>query len=158
MRRFVSRRFGVALIYSIFLLSLGLYLRARVIYKGIESWPSTEATLIGSGGDLRSTTSMSRVGLSTHAIDTRYLEYEYIVEGKLYRSSRMRADGGLPTQTDSTWRAYYNPSVPEISVLDPTPYQGSDLLSLAGVFGVLAGVHLCFAVFGSGIPPNSTKH
>jgi Protein of unknown function (DUF3592) len=133
------------LIYAAFLIFGGLYLRGWLRYRGVESWPSVNAEIVGGGGNLSSVPNQTRYGSGSTTIDTRFVEFQYSVEGKTYRSKTGSPDsGGLPAAIvgEPSWKAFYKPSSPEIAVLSPTPFSGELFLFIAALSGIIVLVHI----------------
>lgn len=147
-RRFPFHVAGTVFIYAVFLVSFAVYLRNHLVFRGVESWPSVSAKIIGSGGKSDSVPLMSRYAYSTSEIDSRYVEYEYVVADRTYRSIRSSPSGGvpLPPRSGSGWRAYYKPTAPQVAVLNPIPFDGSGVLIIAGFSGILVGAHLILSI------------
>ena len=139
----------LALIYAVFIIAGGLYLRGWLKHREIDKWPSVDAEIVGGGGSLVSIPGSGRYGGSnSNTMDTRYVEFEYSVDGRTYRSKTATPDGGgLPLYPgDEPWKAFYKPSSPEVAVLSPIPYQGIGFLVTALFMGTIVVVHLWFTV------------
>ena len=132
------------LVYAAFIIAGSFYLRGYLKYRGIDSWPSVSAEIVGGGGSLDSMPSGGRYGGSSTTIDSRYVEFQYSVDGETYRSRTATADGGgLPVSIiGEPWRAFYKPSSPNIAVLSPTPYRGVGAMVTAVFSGILVFVHV----------------
>ena len=140
------------LIYGAFAVSGGCYVKGMLIYRGVESWPSVEATIVGSGGREVVVSAPTRYDpTGTTRIDSRFVEFQYLVEGKFYRGISITPDGGalLPNHRDEPLRAFYKPSSPDIAVLVPVPFRGTGFLSTAGFTGILVVAHLWFFFRGA---------
>ncbi|MDF1755602.1 MAG: hypothetical protein P1U89_22625 [Verrucomicrobiales bacterium] len=133
------------LIYAVFLVSGTLYLRGLWQYRGIESWPSVPAEIVESGGVHFSTPFYGRFGLTTNTVDSRFVGFEYTVNGETFQSR-----GAPPYQGNLSFpesrKAYYNPAAPHIAVLNPVPFQSDGLLITAVFTGILVFGHLWFTV------------
>jgi len=137
------------LIYATFVVSGGCYLKGVLTYKSVESWPSVEAKIVGSGGEEISVSTPTRYDFtSTTTIDSRFVEFVYSVEGKAFRSISATPDGGFlfPNPRNEPLRAFYKPSSPDIAVLTPVPFRGTGLLITAGISGILVVAHLWFTI------------
>lgn len=137
------------LIYASFVVSGGCYLKGVHTYQGVESWPSVEAKIVGSGGDVVSVSTPSRYDFtSTTTIDSRFVEFQYSVGGNSFRSISVTPDGGylFSNSRNEPLRAFYNPSSPDIAVLTPVPFRGTGLLITAGFTGILVAAHLWFTI------------
>lgn len=138
-------------IYVIFLIPLGIYIKERTKFKAVETWPSVPANILRSGGAVRSTPAHSRTGPYSFALDTRYVEFQYVVAGENFTQRNVTPDGTsqhfFAVDTASP-RAYYSPQDPATAVLIPVPFQGTKLLTIAIFSGPLAAFHLWFSVRG----------
>ena len=145
MRRMLDNVILLA-VYLIFVISGGLYIRDFLKYRGIDSWPSVSAEILGGGGNVVSFPTQTRYGMNTTTIDSRFVEFRYSVEGKSYRSKNATPDrGGLPLNPfNRPWRAFYKPSSPDIAVLSPVPFQGTGLLVTAIFSGMIGMGYLWF--------------
>jgi hypothetical protein len=147
MLRWLGANFFLLVIYGTFPIAAAIYVRGRITYEGVEQWPSVEATAVRETGSLLSgPNGGSKGGPST--IDSRSARFEYTVNGRTFTGDHFSPDGGGvqgPGPEDS-WRAYYNPSSPEIAVLNPVPYKGYGAFAAAIVTGIMAGAHLYCAI------------
>jgi hypothetical protein len=137
------------LIYASFVISGGCYLKGVLTYQGGESWPSVEAKIVGSGGDVVSGSTPSRYDFtSTTTIDSRFVEFQYSVGEKSFRSILATPDGGFlfPNPQNEPLKAFYKPSSPDVAVLTPVPFRGTGLLITTGFTGILVVAHLWFAI------------
>ena len=136
------------LIYATFIVAGSLYIKGFIIYRGIDSWPSVDAEVVGAGGTVISVPTQTRYGASSSTIDSRFVEFRYSVEGQLYESNKATPDGGgLPINPmNQPWRAFYKPSAPDIAVLSPIQFRGTGLLVTAVFSGIIVLVHLWFTV------------
>jgi hypothetical protein len=125
-----------------------LYLCGFIKYRGVDSWPSVSAEIVGGGGDVVSIPTQTRYGMNSTTMDSRYVEFRYSVEGKSYRSKTATPDGGgLPfNPLQRPWKAFYKPSSPDVAVLSPIPYQGTGFLIAAVFSGMLVMGYLWFAI------------
>ena len=132
------------LVYGAFIIAGALYLRGWLKYRGIESWPSVNAENVREGGSLDWIPSNGRYPTR---IDSRFVEFQYSVDGQNYKSTNATPDGGgLPMsiigEPPQAFRAFYKPSSPGIAVLSPTPYRGVGLMVTAAVSGILVLAHV----------------
>ena len=126
--------------YAIFIVTGGLCLQDYLKYRGIDSWPSVDAEVVGSGGGIYTIPTQSRYGMSSTTINSQFVEFQYTVEGKVYRT---KAPGGLPlTAVGEPWRAYYKPSSPDIALLSRTPHRSAGLIVLSTISGLIVLVHV----------------
>jgi hypothetical protein len=149
LRRRSTKWIVIVAIYATFLVAGGLYLRGWIHYYNIDSWPSVDAEIVGTGGDLVSIPTQNRYGGSSSiTVDNRYVEFRYFVEGHLYTSKTATPDGGgLPINLmNQPWRAFYKPSSPDVAVLDPVHFQGTGPLVVAAFSGIIVLVHLGFMI------------
>ena len=139
----------VASIYAAFIISGCLYVHRWLRYRDIDTWPSVDAKIVGSGGSLVFFQSPGRYGgSSSTAMDSRYTEFEYSVDGQTYRSRTATPDGEtVPIYVSGRpHKAHYKPSSPEVAVLIPIPYMGLGILATALFSGMFVAVHLWFTV------------
>ena len=155
----VASKWFLALFYLIFLYSAGSHIRDVIRYWNVESWPSVNAEIIGSGGYQTSFTRQSRYyGVSSTSIDTEYVAFVYAVDGKTYLSTKSTPDKQGPRFFPPNIEdfppsrgpkrkvtAYYKPSAPDIAVLHRAKYEGSTMLLIAGFSGFLVFGHIMFA-------------
>ncbi|MCB1086750.1 MAG: DUF3592 domain-containing protein [Verrucomicrobiae bacterium] len=144
MKRWLVENFGLLLIYSVFIFSGSLYLRGVIRYRYIKNWPSVPAEIVDAGGQLNTVSRDTKFGSTTIAIDSRFIEFRYVVAGESYSGIKVTPDGGgLPVNpTNLPLRAYYDPKSPETAVLNPIPFQGTGLLFAAFFSGIVVAVHL----------------
>jgi hypothetical protein len=97
--------------------------------------------------------------MGSTTIDTSSVEFEYFVEGHRFISQSASPNGGgLPPQIlNESWKAFYNPSSPDIAVLSPIPYMGFGLMAIAGFSGFIVLVHLWTILPDFFAKQNSTK-
>lgn len=135
-------------IYATFVICLTFYIHRSITFQDVESWPWVPALIVDAGGELASVPFYSRSGSNMTTIDTRFVEFTYSVNGKLFRGNRVSPDGrGFPANPSAPGsRAYYKPSAPEIAVLIPTPFEGTGLLFAIVLLGLLIITHLWFTV------------
>lgn len=127
------------LVYAVFVVTGGDCLREYLKYRGIDSWPSVNAEIVGGGGSMSTIPTQSRYGMSSTTVDSRFVEFQYSVEGNVYRT---RASGGLPPSAiGEPWRAYYKPSSPDIALLSRTPHRSAGLIVAAAFSGLIVLVH-----------------
>ncbi len=135
--------------YVVFIVAGTQYVRGMINYHNIDSWPSVEAEVVGTGGNLVSVPTQSKYGgSSSYRVDTRFVVFRYSVEGRLYTSKTATPDGGgLPMNPmNQPWRAYYNPSSPDVAVLDPANFRGIGSLVAAVFSGIIVLPHLWFTI------------
>lgn len=132
-------RLGLLILPGVFLFSAGNYTRYAVRYAGVEEWPSVPATVTGqTGEELRFTQ-----GRGNWTVDTREVQFDYVVNGKAYKGTEYSPNGGgLERAMDAEWRAYYNPDAPEVAVLNPVAYEGMGWLAWGGITGFMVTVQL----------------
>lgn len=155
MMRWLIHNSILILIYATFIVTGILYLQGFMNYRGVDSWPSVDAEIVGSGGRVISVPSQTRYGSRTSTIDSRFVVFRYSVDGQVYTSNKATPDGGgFPLNPmNLPWRAFYKPSSPNIAVLSPIPFQGIGLLVSAIFSGCIVIVHLWLTV-----PPLLTKN
>jgi|GEM_PF-4435004 len=136
-------------IYAVFIISGCLYVHRWLKYRDIDTWPSVDAEIVGSGGSLVLIPSQSRYGGSSYTgMDSRFTEFEYSVDGQTYRSRTATPNGGAVTiyVPNRPHKAFYKPSSPEVAVLTPIPYMGFGILAIVVFSGMFVVVHLWFTV------------
>lgn len=145
--RKLFRRFILSSAYAAFILSFFLYFHESLKYRGIEAWPSVDARIVGGGGGINTFPGGGKFGGST-TIDNRWVEFEYFIEDHRYVSKTARPNGGgLPLEPmHGAWKAFYNPSSPDVAVLSPIPYSGVGLIIVAGCSGSIVLAHLLSAL------------
>jgi len=158
MLRWISRYSPLILIWVTFGISGTIFVRDFVKYRGVESWPSTGAEIISTGGTIVSHPVQTRYGMGSTTSDSRFVEFEYSVAGRSYRSHMASPDGGgLPINPlNQPWRAFYRPSSPDVAVLMPLPYRGYGYLITAIFSGMIALGSLWFGLQGSSQSRSST--
>ncbi len=151
MMRWLAKNWILLIIYSTFAISGGLYLRGVTKYRSVDTWPWVGAEILHVGGARDSVPTQTMFGLGSTTIDSRVVEFRYSVEGQSYRSKMATPDGGgLPLNPlGRPWRAFYDPSSPEVAVLAPVPFRGTGFIVTAAFSGVFVALHLWFAVPGS---------
>jgi hypothetical protein len=138
----------LALIYATFFFAGAQELHQRILFHGVQNWPSVSARIVSAGGGpirvRNDWWSAPRMGM----VDTSYVEFEYSVGSQTYRGDRGTANGGgLPMNLlQEPWRAFYKPGSPSVAVLEPIPYQAGGWLLTAVVSGLVVIVHLWFTV------------
>ena len=144
MRRWINNSI-LLIIYAAFLITGGLCLRGWIKYHGIESWPSVDAEIVAAGGSWDTLPTQTKYGGSIQ-IDSRFVEFQYLVDGKTYRSKTATpSGGGLPISFEP-WKAIYKPSSPDIAVLSPVPLMEPGLIYTASFTGIIVLVHLWCAL------------
>lgn len=145
--RWVKDNLFLLVVGAIFVTSSGIYLRGWLRYRGVESWPSVGAEVIRSGGTSFSVPSHSSTGSSTATVDTSFVEFEYSVNGKTYRSNTATPNrkGLSLAGLQPPWKAFYKPSSPDIAVLAPLPYDGRRWIFIATVTGIMALMYCWFS-------------
>ena len=141
--QWLKAHFFLLLIYFILISgAVGYVLNARK-YWGIEQWPSVSATVIRETGDM-----YRGYGSRSMSWDTLGVEFDYAVDGKSYKGTECSANGGglAGAAFVKEWRAYYNPSDPQVAVLNPVPYKGMGWLACVFVTGIMAAIHLLCSV------------
>jgi len=143
MRNSISRLLLVT-VYAVFIVAVCLYVRKSFKYRGVDTWPSVEAKIVGGGGGMFTVPNTGRYGTGSTTIGSSFVEFEYFVAGHRYSSKTASPNGGgLPPQIPGeSWKAFYNPSSPDIAVLSPMPYFGVGLLVMAGFSGIVVLPHL----------------
>lgn len=135
------------LLYVLFFFTAGSWLLKAVKYHGVEEWPSVEARSIEYGGDVESYPGYSKWGHSATVRDSRWVSYEYEVNGVLFRGATAGPDlKDHPREVRNAGvKVFYKPTDPATSVLTASPYEGTTLLLIAMLSGCAAVVHAwCF--------------
>jgi len=135
----------VLLIYSAFLVSGAEYLRGFFNYRGIESWPSVEAEVMGSGGGVLQSQYQGALGAQLTQVDSSFVEFRYVVAGQIYEV-RTPDHVQFRPEPDGQWRAYYNPAEPEVARLAPIRFRDHGWLTIAVFTGVFVAAHLWFTL------------
>ncbi|MCF7675556.1 MAG: DUF3592 domain-containing protein [Akkermansiaceae bacterium] len=143
MRNIISRSI-LASVYAVFFVAVGLYAHRSFKYRGVDTWPSVDAKIVGGGGGMFTIPTSGRFGTGSTTLDSSFVEFEYFIDGQRYISKTSSPNGGgLPPQgLNESWKAFYDPSSPDIAVLSPTPYWGAGLLVIAGFSGIIVLTHL----------------
>lgn len=146
--RWLSRNWFLLLIYAALVVSLSAYIDGRLTYRGLESWPSVDAEIMGFGGSVTTIPGQGRYGVSNSTMDTRFTQFRYSIEGREYANDTVSPnENALPLNPfNRPWRAYYNPENPETAVLIPVAYRGTNLLVLVSLSGLFVILHLWFTV------------
>ena len=137
--RWVKDNLFAFVMVAIFITSSGIYLCGWLKYRGVESWPSVGAEIVRSGGTSYSVPSHSSTGSSSAIVDTSFVEFEYSVNGRTYRSNTATPNrkGLSLAGLQPPWKAFYKPSSPEIAVLAPLPYDGRSWVFVAMATGIM---------------------
>lgn len=146
MKRWLKDNYFLLLIYSAFIVSVGLYFRGFTKYRGVETWPSVPVEILSAGGEVITQSRISRGGYTTTAVDARFVEFRYTVEGRDYIGTNATPDGGgVPSSYGNRpLAAYYDSSSPDVAVLFPVPFRGTGYLVVSGFLGILVAAHLSF--------------
>ncbi len=130
-------------IYLAFIVVLGTHVRNLVRYHDVENWPAASAHYLNSGGESLRKPIETQFGQRMATVDTRWVRYAYVVDGKEYRSRRVSPNGGGSATSAA---AYYHPSNPAVAVLNPEPYRGTTWVVLSFFLGFFVCVHAWFAI------------
>jgi hypothetical protein len=137
--RNLIRKSIVFLLYMVFIVTGCICLRQHLRYVGIDSWPSVNAEIVGSGGGMHTIPTHGRYGMSSTTIDSQFVEFQYSVGGKVYTT---KVSEGLPPRAiGEPWRAYYKPSSPDIALLSRSPHRSAGLIVVATFSGIFVLVH-----------------
>jgi hypothetical protein len=138
------------LIYATFVVAGACDLFQRILFHDVENWPSVSARILNSGGGHVEVRSEWWTGPRTGSVDTSYVEFEYSVDGQIFRSERGTPNGGgLPhNMFNEPWKAFYKPASPEVAVLAPIPYRAGGWLLATLVSGLVVITHLWFSLPG----------
>lgn len=140
--RWLIKHSILLLVYVVFTVSGSLCLHEYLKYRGIDTWPSVNAEIVSAGGGLNTIPTQSRYGAGTTSIDSRFVEFQYTVEGKVYKT---KTSGGVPPIVmGEPWMAYYNPLSPDIALLSRTPNWSAGLIITAAFTGLIVLVHVWF--------------
>ena len=142
--RWIRSHFYLLLIYGVFAGTGGHWIIQWQKFRGVETWPSTEARIIQSGSVALPYQYDGRDGYHRGSENAGHVTFEYSVGVRTYQSGRATPDGGgLPVAApDEKWKAHYQPDSPDLAVLYPVPYHGTGWLIAACLCAILIGVHL----------------
>lgn len=142
--RWIRAHIFLIAIYGCCLFTGGTWLSRSITYQGVQNWPTVKATIVDQHENRQVFTTQYWNGAKAKAIGDTYVAFEYTVDGRTFVSDRSTPDGGSAPLNPlrQEWKAYYNPSSPDIAVLAPIPYQGTGWLLATLVSGVLIGIHL----------------
>lgn len=131
---------------AVFIASSGLYLHGWLKYRGVESWPSVGAEIVRSGGGSIFVPTQGGTGSGTKIVDTSFVEFEYSVNRKTYRSNTATPNrkGLSLVGLRPPWNAFYKPSSPDVAVLAPHPYSGRHWIFIATVTGIMTLMYCWF--------------